>query len=348
MPCSTRRPSGSRSPGRTSDGWRPTTRCARCSGTPGASWWRMTWEELTHPEDVAKDVAQFDRLLAGEIARYALDKRFLRKDGSVLWAQLSVNSVRRARGSLQYVVAILQDIGPRKAAEEALRESEARMARVLGGSSDGFGDFGAATGPRHHHAALLRDLRPAGRHEGGLRRGADGPGGARGSPAHPGRHGAHRRGREGLPRLGVPDPPRGRDPRAGSRAGARWWVATRAAGRSTSPAPSPTSPPGSSSRRSGNACSWNCRGPGGQAKTLSGFVPICAGCKKIRDDQGPGRRSRPSWSRHIGRAVLARHLSHLREATLPPGTECGIRPSPTPAGPGRSPRPTAVPDRPCP
>ncbi len=56
---------------------------------------RMTWEKLTHPEDVAKDVAQFDRLLAGKIGRYSLDKRFIRKDGSVLWAQLSVNSVRR-------------------------------------------------------------------------------------------------------------------------------------------------------------------------------------------------------------------------------------------------------------
>lgn len=107
---------------------------------------RMTWDRLTHPDDVARDVAQFDRVLAGEIARYSLDKRFIRKDGSVLWSLLSVNCVRRASGTLQYVVAILQDIGQRKAAEEALRESEARMARVLGGSHDGFGDFRAATG----------------------------------------------------------------------------------------------------------------------------------------------------------------------------------------------------------
>ncbi|MGA8893349.1 MAG: PAS domain S-box protein [Anaeromyxobacteraceae bacterium] len=107
---------------------------------------RTTWGELTHPDDLAGDVAQFDLLLAGGISRYSMDKRFIRKDGSVLWTLLSVNCVRRPAGKVQFVVAILIDIGQRKKAEEALRDSEARMARVLGGSADGFGDYEAATG----------------------------------------------------------------------------------------------------------------------------------------------------------------------------------------------------------
>ena len=107
---------------------------------------RMTWDELTHPDDLRSDVVQFDRLVAGELDRYSLDKRFIRKDGTVLWAQLSVSCVRGPDGRIQYFVAILDDIGKRKEAEEAYRKVEARLLRVLEGSSDGFGDFDAATG----------------------------------------------------------------------------------------------------------------------------------------------------------------------------------------------------------
>ncbi len=103
------------------------------------------WIELTHPGDVERDLAQFARLTAGEIDGFVIDKRFVRKDGSVLWANASVNCVRRRDGTILQVVAVLRDVGPRKRAEEDLRESEARLARVLDGSSDGFGDFRAAT-----------------------------------------------------------------------------------------------------------------------------------------------------------------------------------------------------------
>ncbi len=85
---------------------------------------RLTWLELTHPDDVAADLAEFDRLLRGEIDRYSLDKRFICKDGSTLWTLLSVSCVRRVEGSIDYFVAILKDIGQRKRAENDLRESE--------------------------------------------------------------------------------------------------------------------------------------------------------------------------------------------------------------------------------
>ncbi|HET8734745.1 MAG TPA: PAS domain S-box protein, partial [Anaeromyxobacteraceae bacterium] len=88
---------------------------------------RMTWAELTHPEDLAADLAQFQRLVAGEIDSYALDKRFLRRDGTPLWTLLSVSCARRSDRSVDYFVAILMDIGERKRAEEALRQSEDRF-----------------------------------------------------------------------------------------------------------------------------------------------------------------------------------------------------------------------------
>jgi len=88
---------------------------------------RLTWLAITHPADAAADVAQFDRVRAGQCDRYSLDKRFIRKDGSVLWALLSVSAVRGADGSVDHFVAVIMDIGQRKRTEAALQESEARF-----------------------------------------------------------------------------------------------------------------------------------------------------------------------------------------------------------------------------
>ena len=79
-----------------------------------------TWLDLTHPDDVAPDVAEFDRLLAGEIDGYSLDKRFRRKDGTFVWTMLSVSCVRNPDRSVKYTVGILKDIGERKRVEAEL------------------------------------------------------------------------------------------------------------------------------------------------------------------------------------------------------------------------------------
>ncbi len=85
---------------------------------------QMTWAELTHPDDLPADVEQFNRIVSGVIDSYVLDKRFIRKDGRVIWTTLGVNCVRNVNRSLKYTVAVLTDITDRKLAEEALRESE--------------------------------------------------------------------------------------------------------------------------------------------------------------------------------------------------------------------------------
>jgi PAS domain S-box-containing protein len=91
---------------------------------------RMTWAALTHPDDLAADDALFNRVLAGEIDGYAIDKRWIRKDGRIIDSHISVKCVRRADKSVDYFVALLQDITARKQAEQALRESEARFRAV--------------------------------------------------------------------------------------------------------------------------------------------------------------------------------------------------------------------------
>lgn len=96
----------------------------------------LTWSELTHPDDLALDLTQFNRLLAGEIDGYALEKRFIRKDGQVIDALISVKGLHRPDGTLDYVVAMLQDITERKRAETANRESEGRLKGIIESAMD--------------------------------------------------------------------------------------------------------------------------------------------------------------------------------------------------------------------
>jgi PAS domain S-box-containing protein len=92
----------------------------RILGYDRAELLRLNWPAITHPDDLAADVAQFRRVAAGEIDRYALDKRWIRKNGSTVWSTISVGAVRRQDRSICYFVALLQDITDRKQAEQAL------------------------------------------------------------------------------------------------------------------------------------------------------------------------------------------------------------------------------------
>jgi PAS domain S-box-containing protein len=105
---------------------------------------QKNWAELTHPDDLAADQAQFQQVLAGDIDGYALDKRFLRKDGRIIDTTISVKCLRRADGSVDYFVALLQDITARKQAEsqraaalQALRDSEQKFRSFVEQSSEG-------------------------------------------------------------------------------------------------------------------------------------------------------------------------------------------------------------------
>lgn len=90
---------------------------------------RMTWLEITHPDDIEPELAQFQRLLNQEIDAYQMDKRFVRQDGSILEAHIAVNTVRKFDGSLDYCVAIIEDIGQRKKTEQALLERDLQLQR---------------------------------------------------------------------------------------------------------------------------------------------------------------------------------------------------------------------------
>jgi len=88
-----------------------------------------TWAEMTHPEDLAGDVTQFDRILAGEIDQYRLEKRFIRKDGATIYADISVGCVRHPNGKVELLICMVDDITDRKLAEQELRQQTEELTR---------------------------------------------------------------------------------------------------------------------------------------------------------------------------------------------------------------------------
>jgi PAS domain S-box-containing protein len=100
----------------------------RILGYPRHEMFQKTWAEMTHPDDLAADVHQFNRVMAGEIEGYSLDKRWIRKDGRVIHSIMSAKCLRRADGSVDYFVGLVLDTTERKRAEERLQRSEAYLA----------------------------------------------------------------------------------------------------------------------------------------------------------------------------------------------------------------------------
>ncbi len=86
-----------------------------------------TFQDITHPDDIQVTLEYVRSLLAGEIETYSLDKRYLRKDGESIWVQLTASLVRTRQGAPKYFLCVVQDISDRKAAESALRHSEAQL-----------------------------------------------------------------------------------------------------------------------------------------------------------------------------------------------------------------------------
>lgn len=80
-----------------------------------------TWTEMTHPEDLPEDIAQFDRVIAGEIDQYKLEKRFIRKDGTHVWTEISVGCIRKPTGLVDHLICVLDDITERKSAESKIK-----------------------------------------------------------------------------------------------------------------------------------------------------------------------------------------------------------------------------------
>jgi PAS domain S-box-containing protein len=100
-----------------------------------------SFAELTHPDDLLTDREYIKQLWRGQISSYQIERRYRRRDGSVVWGLVRVTLLRDSRGQPQQYIAQVVDISPLKATQQALISSRARLQRVLDGSNDGFWDW---------------------------------------------------------------------------------------------------------------------------------------------------------------------------------------------------------------
>lgn len=81
-----------------------------------------TWADMTHPDDLAADVAQFEQVMSGESDGYTMEKRFVRADGSTVYATIDVKAIRRIDRSIEFFLATIEDITLRKQRERELQQ----------------------------------------------------------------------------------------------------------------------------------------------------------------------------------------------------------------------------------
>lgn len=79
------------------------------------------FQQITHPDDLDADLGHLHDLVEGHIPRYAMEKRYIRRDGTIVWVNLTVSLVRTADGYPEFFVSVIEDISARKIAETAAR-----------------------------------------------------------------------------------------------------------------------------------------------------------------------------------------------------------------------------------
>jgi len=86
---------------------------------------KLNFKDFTHPEDLQADLDNFALMLAGEIRHYKIDKRYIQKNGNIVWVSLTVVPLWAPGEKPDYIMAVVEDITQRKQAVEALLESQA-------------------------------------------------------------------------------------------------------------------------------------------------------------------------------------------------------------------------------
>jgi PAS domain S-box-containing protein len=96
----------------------------------------MSFTHLTHPDDLPQNRISYDRLLAGEIPAFFLEKRYVRKDGRVVWVRVSASLHHDNDGHPLHVVGLIEDIDVRLRAEESARRANTLLGAISDSSRD--------------------------------------------------------------------------------------------------------------------------------------------------------------------------------------------------------------------
>ena len=88
---------------------------------------RVTWKDLTHPDDLERSLAHYDEMITGALDEYVIEKRYLRKDGSCLNFFITICCIRKDDGQVDYVLALYDDITQRKRVEREIQSLQAGL-----------------------------------------------------------------------------------------------------------------------------------------------------------------------------------------------------------------------------
>jgi PAS domain S-box-containing protein len=93
-------------------------------GYPSEELLEMNFRDLTHPKDLRNSQEHMRRLLAGEIQSYSVEERYMRKDESIVWVNVTVSLPEQSSKDPEYFIAVVEDIAERKRTEESLTQSK--------------------------------------------------------------------------------------------------------------------------------------------------------------------------------------------------------------------------------
>jgi diguanylate cyclase (GGDEF)-like protein/PAS domain S-box-containing protein len=93
----------------------------------------LNWTSITHPDDLQEDLDNFAKFKAGEIDGYSMVKRYIRPDGSIVWGNITLATLKVDDNSDLTHICMVEDISRRIQAEKDLRESERNNAMLLSG-----------------------------------------------------------------------------------------------------------------------------------------------------------------------------------------------------------------------
>lgn len=263
--------------------------------------------ELTHPDDVSESIARFRGLLAGEIEGYQIEQRYLRRAGSYVWAEVSVSAVRAVGGAIDFVLLLATDVTARKHLQAAHAEVERRF-RQMADASPVLLWVADAAGGRTFFNRTWHDF--TGRTS--VQELGDG--------WLDGVHEDDRAAVEGAPTSGERRGGVEREYRLRDRDGAYRWILERVSLRagddgatigSIGSCLDITERKRTETER--EALVAELQGALATVKTLRGLLPICAWCKKVRDDGG-------YWSQ-IEHFLLAHSEAELSHGVCPDCTE---------------------------
>ncbi len=94
------------------------------------------WQQITHPDDLALSREAQVRFSRGEVKTVEMEKRYVRKDGQVLWARVKILAAQDSAGRLSHFITQIEDVTLRKLAEDRLRASEERYRELFENASD--------------------------------------------------------------------------------------------------------------------------------------------------------------------------------------------------------------------